>query len=460
MFRRTTIIVVAIAFAYMLFWDIYAYARYISYTSTYFDIGLADYNLYYYSVQHVSPMQFFVFMNHISFFFPVVFAFYKLFGNPFSFIWLQNLFLAATIPLLYLIGKIRSERLGLALAIAFAINPAFFGLGVFDAHLEGILPFFYMLSIYYYLKESRLFVLSFLILLAIIDTGAALAFALALALLVDQLIKRKKSSKKMLAMLILCLLLAILFIFAYWGISANIKSNVPPQLKAMNFFGEQKNAIVGTSNRIGISSLLWLFGAFFSFGITSIFALLQTIIMLSPWLAEVFMVKNTLFITPYMQYFAYAIGGLGGTALGLHRLKIGVKKERIIEASIYIFAMLFAVLFILAYGFPIPGKAQAISIPSAIENSSIMAQGSITPHLYNMLYVENPPDEKPLWFEPLNYTTYWFKPKYIVFDRELNDYGPMNSSSFNIFAYMGNNYTLYMRNGSLEIYVLKNKQSG
>jgi hypothetical protein len=81
-----------------------------------------------------------------------------------------------------------------------------------------------------------------------------------------------------------------------------------------------------------------------------------------------------------------------------------------------------------------------------------MAQGSISPHLYSMLYVENPPDEKPPWFEALNYTTYWFTPNYIILDKNLGDFGPMVSNSFNVYAYMGDNYSIYYSSNGLIIY--------
>ena len=128
---------------------------------------------------------------------------------------------------------------------------------------------------------------------------------------------------------------------------------------------------------------------------------------------------------------------------------------KLIEVNVYFFAILFLISFIILYHFPNPfsnAKVANIDIVANSLNTSIMAQGSITPHLYNMLYVENPPDEKPIWFEKLNYTTFWFKPEYIIIDRSLSDYLPMNSSEFNVYAYMHNNYTLYISENGLEIY--------
>jgi len=191
----------------MLFWDVYAYIRYTNFVSTYFDIGLADYNLYYYATQHISALQFFVFMNHLSFFFPIVFAFYKLVGNPFSFIWLQKLFhgFYSTNYLHDRQPKRKTRRLCIRNSLSY--NPALWGLGVFDAHLEGILPFFYMLSLYLYLKKSSFFVISFILLLSIIDTGSALALFFAIGLIIYELLKRKNSDRKCLGSFLLhCLL--------------------------------------------------------------------------------------------------------------------------------------------------------------------------------------------------------------------------------------------------------------
>ncbi len=442
----------------MLFWDFYAYLRYINYVSTYFDIGLADYNLYYYSVEHVSLLQYLVFMNHVSFITPLLYLFYKIFGNPFSFIWLQNLMLAFTAPFVYLIGKMKSNRIGIAFAISYLINPALWGLGVFDAHLEGLLPFFYMLSLYLYLRGSKFFLLSFALLLSVIDTGAALALFFAIGLIFYEYLSKRKR-KKMVKELIASIALSILFIALYWHISISINSNVPPQLKAMNFFGEQKNVLINsTSNKLGLASIFWLLMAFFSFGISILYAFLPSLLFLLPWIGEVFAAKNILFINPYMQYFAYAIGGLAGSLLGAQSNKLDSGK---IEKSTYAFSIIFLLSFLAIYHFPSPFAKNQVStnldiiLNASYANTSIMAQGSITPHLYNMLYVENPPDEKPLWFEKLNYTTYWFKPEYIILDKNLSDFGPMNSSSFNIYAYMGSNYSLYYQKNGVEIYKLR-----
>jgi uncharacterized membrane protein len=440
---------------YMLFWDVYAYLKYTNYLSTYFDIGLADYNLYYYSVEHVGALQFFVFMNHLSFITPIIFLFYKLFGNPFSFIWLQNLMLAFTAPIIYFIGSLKEKRLGFAFAISYLANPALWGLGIFDAHLEGIIPFFYMLSLYLYLKRSKLFIASFALLLSIIDTGSVLALFFAIGLLANELIKRGKKDEKMLKVLLASIVLASAFIAAYWALSIEIKSNVPPQLKVMNFFGEQKNVLLKPANNsLGPESLFWLLDVLFSFGISALFSIVPTLFFIAPWLAEVFVVKNALFTTPYMQYFAYAIGGLAGALLGVQNVKA---RPRAIEASIYFFTALFLFSFLILYPFPLPFARSSvegigITLNANSPNYSVMAQGSISPHLYSMLYVENPPDEKPLWFEALNYTTYWFTPNYIILDKNLGDFGPMVSNSFNVYAYMGDNYSIYYSSNGLIIY--------
>ncbi|MGC8710582.1 MAG: DUF2079 domain-containing protein [Candidatus Micrarchaeia archaeon] len=484
------LLAIALAIIYMLFWDFYALQRYNTFSSTFFDIGLADYNLYVYSNYGALAhgLQYFVFMNHLTLFTPLLILAYDLIGNPFSFIWLQNLFIGAAAVVIYLIGRdvIKSRKIGIALGIAFLANPGVWSLSVFDAHLEGLLPFFYLISLYYYMKNSRLFIVSFILLLSIIDTGSVLALFFALGLLAYELfnIRSRKAplgmkgifglaKERRIALLLVATAIAILFIAFYWLASLSLLHQyaigsykaLPPELRDMNFMGEQKSIIYNSgavaSNSIGASALLWLFGILLAFGIGTAFALIPTIVFIAPWLVEVFIVRNYLFITPYMQYYAYAIGGVAGAVLGIKAVmgdKHGIGENKII-ASIAIFAIIFIFTFLAIYPIQNPYAVQNSSYANVSKalaalpiNASVLAQGSITPHLCNRLLVENAPDEKPKWFEPLNYTTYWFKPGYIIIDPELSDFSPVNSSAFSIFDYVSANYTVYEKLGSITIY--------
>jgi uncharacterized membrane protein len=485
------LLVLAIVFAvlYMLFWDFYALQRYNTFSSTFFDIGLADYNLYTYSnyPAFTTGLQYFVFMNHLTFFMPLLLLVYRLLGNPFSFIWLQNFFIAATAVVIYLIGRnaLKSKKIGIALGIAFLLNPGVWSLSVFDAHLEGLLPFFYLLSLYYYMRNSRLFIVSFVLLLGIIDTGSVLALFFVLGLLAYELLMNSRKHGRLTAkgvigiakerrvkMLLVATVIAIAFIAFYWLASLTLLQQyaagsykaLPPELKDMNFIGEQKAIIYNNgpiaSNSIGIMALLWLFGIFLAFGISTLIAFIPSIIFLAPWLVEVFVVRNYLFITPYMQYYAYAIGGIAGAILGIHAIRqksIKISENALLEA-IAVFSVVFLVSFIAVYPLQSPYALHSnynsidTLLASLPGNATVLAQGSITPHLYNRLFVENAPDEKPKWFEPLNYTTYWFKPEYIIIDTQVSDFAAMDSGSFNVYEYVSANYTVYDDLDNITVY--------
>jgi hypothetical protein len=86
-----------------------------------------------------------------------------------------------------------------------------------------------------------------------------------------------------------------------------------------------------------------------------------------------------------------------------------------------------------------------------------MAQPSLSAHMYNVLYLELPPDYKVKGFTPSGFTyfpiaTYYGKPQYIVLDSNLSDFSYYNSSNFSVSNYIVGNYSLYESLGPLKVY--------
>jgi hypothetical protein len=101
-------------------------------------------------------------------------------------------------------------------------------------------------------------------------------------------------------------------------------------------------------------------------------------------------------------------------------------------------------------------EAALKAIPS---NTSVLAQPSVSPHLYHVLYLELPPDYNvggftPKGFDSMNIPVFYRKPEYVVFDKQLPDFALLNNTQFNVYNCMGANYTVYSSNDELEIYKL------
>jgi len=75
------------------------------------------------------------------------------------------------------------------------------------------------------------------------------------------------------------------------------------------------------------------------------------------------------------------------------------------------------------------------------------------------LGLELPPDYRVGGFTPAglraeNITLFYTRPEYVAFDPELPDFIYLNSTGFNIYDYMGVNYTPYSSADGLKIYKL------
>ncbi|MCL5419737.1 MAG: DUF2079 domain-containing protein [Candidatus Marsarchaeota archaeon] len=466
-------------------------------------------HLHYPSV--IPGLQYLAFGNHVSIFAFLLTGVFALWPSPMSFIALQDISLAIAAILIYLIGKevLRSRSIGFLMSLAFLFNAGVIGIVIFNIHLEGFILLFYILSFYLYMKNNIAgFVLSYMAMLTLMESLPFLGATLLAGLLYYEFVHRRRSPsfddrvhRKRMAAIAICIIITISFeLFYSYAIGALLSqyasgqySGMPPDIKIINFIGFQLQAL-GSNGIDQISSTLLIFGmvgtflVIFSFGITSLVDPVMFIILESVWLFEVFVLHNFGFASFYYQYYSYAIGGsLAAAVLGI---MIFMEEERrswlvtgifrsmnFIRGALIPVAMAisaFAVIWLLSsapslvisYATHNAGPAsdyaqidsELATIPS---NATVMTQTNVYPHMVRILNLELSPNVKQTVFTSrgvamINLTFYWFKPQYVVLLKNTQGYSAMVSNSFNVYDYMGSNYSIYYNSSDgLEIYRLK-----
>lgn len=497
------ILIIVLAVIYSAYWVCLANYRYTTFKSTYFDIGGSTYNMYLHlhDVQ-MSAAQYLVFFSHISLFSILLLPFFALYQQPITLIIIQDTFLALTAILVYFVVKdiISNNKLAFLFAFAFLINPGLRGLFYFDFHPEAFIPFFYILAFYFYFKNKKAyFVLSLLFLLSIIDTSYLVAPSLLLGLFIYEFAYNKNKNYKeyrdklnlLLVGFALTILAALFYHFAPIYILNSYKntsySAVPPISRLIDFSSAQLKSILNPNSYydprhslfvVATYGLLGLLAIFFGFGITSIMDPILSIVLYSPWILEVFYLQNSSFASFDSQYYGYIVGaGLVSAILGYIILarksnvskldKINAKTVRFVSLSILAFSLIFSVIgllsgFYLNYSslslltFP-KSNVNATQINSVLSmipgNASVLTQISIAPHLFYIRNLELPPIYTPENSGVVsNLTVLWVAPDYIVIDKNLFDYGTFVNYSFDVYDYMGNNYTTYYNNSGIYIY--------
>jgi len=496
-----------LAVSYILYWSYFEFYKYSTFQSSYFDMGYMPHSLYLhlYSPQMIPGLQYFVFGEHLSLFAFQVLAAFALLQNPMTPILLQELSLALASIVAYMIGKriLNNRMVGLALGFAFLINAGVRGITVYDFHLEGFIPLFYLLAFYFYMRDSKKgFLISYALLLSTIETSLVVGLTLLAGVFFYELFwnrklsgeERKRQNKRK-GMLIAALAITILFGIFYIGVANSLTTSyqnggyaiTPPNQKLVNFFSFQLQTL---ENPGGVSYSpygLYLMGTaglinlFLGFGTTSLVNPLLSILLVSPWIGEVFILHNLVFATFNNEYYAYAIGGaLVSAVLGMliiSKAKMPGLLGRLFPSNLYqisgtIFSlsiMISLLLFLITFplppfllnGAPNLNYTQINFLISQIPaNAYLMSDVSLNPHLYYVQNLELTPNIQLKGFTPSGFSTidaplYWFRPTYIAFDTNFSDFGTIQNANFSIYAYMGSNYTLYRSAGGLQIYRLK-----
>lgn len=483
---------------YIAYWVGYSNYKYSSFQEGWFDVGAETFAFYYHVNwgSSIGGLQFASFAEHVDPFELFLLPIFALYENPITLFVVQDVALAAAALVIYLIGKdvIKNRYVGFALALAFLLNPGIRGITTYDFHPEAFIPIFYILCFYLYMRSrTKLFVVSYVLLISIIETAIPIGATLLLGLLVYELFESRSGKEKLqknknrIYYIAVCALITILF-FTFYSFSINYLQasyasgnykSMPPFFKVANFYGSQFKTIFSPpspsySEPLIIFIVLAAVGIVilvFGFGQYALKVPLITLILISPWLFEVLVLHNPVFPTLYNEYYAYAIGGAVVAAC------LGIMKTIQRKGMKYVkpFSILLVAVIISGYTLlftPInqannplvwlsPQNSTLSSINNGISlinnNATVMAQQSIAAHMYGFRNLEMPPDLRLYAFTQNGFTSvnvsfYRFMPDYIVLDEKLADYSTMNNSEFDVYTYMADNYTLYYSNGGLEIY--------
>ena len=465
-------------------------SKYASYLSGYFDFGSAIYTFYWHvhGLQYyTNPLQYLVFMNHISFFAILLVPVFALYQQPVTLFLIQDFALAATIMLLYLVAAdlLKSRRIAFAFAIALMVNPEIFGLGIFDFHFEAFTVFFYLLSFYFYMKRSFWkFALSFAFLLSVMEFDSLVGLSMVSALLVYEVFYNKGfGDKTVRRMLIAGLILGLVALTSYFALEIYLPGtytggalqNVVPLQQPISYFMAQFHSL--TSQKVGntIPTLLYAgtMGVLLlsmGFGVSSFLVPAVSILLYSPWWAEFLLTHSAALFYPYNQYYSFALGGgVASALLGILRLTKErflfnknswreKKFEYFIATNVMLFGAGISLLVFMIAGpsLNLGGRGQ-ISNYTAInyavnlipKNATVLTQSTIAPHLFKVHNLELSNGEHVV---PEGLSYYWAPPDYIILNKQLEYYSQIiNATPFNQSNFSGE-YSLYFNQSGILIY--------
>ncbi len=504
---KRLVLLIVLSVIYLSYWLLFANYMYSTFQSSYWDIGVATYVMYLHvhSIQYMGPLQYLVFFNHISPFSVLLVPLFALYQQPITLIFIQDAFLFATVILVYFVSLkiLKNRNVAFALAFAFLINPGLRGLLFFDFHPEAFLPFFSILSFYYYFNGKRkYFLLSLVLLLSIYETSYVVAGPMLLALLAYELLYNSKKKeiarneyKNRINILLVGIIVTVLafilynltygYIFSTYATLSNY--SIPPITRLyINFIGNQLKSLSNPQSPSYSADLSYFLGGigtptlFLGFGASSLFSLIFGTIMYLPWLFEVFVIHNWGFASFSFEYYAYVLAGsfisaiLGFIVFNDNKDKISKKLhinlktiEAFIFASIFVFSIVFSFVGLTEINIYTLGLQSHpnvnytqlnLELATIPKNASIMAQVPIAAHIFYIHNLELLPIYNKTNTAVLGYlTVYWFVPDYIIIDKNLSDYYylthyNLTNDTFNIYQYMGKNYTVYYNNSDLYIY--------
>ncbi len=490
------IIAGVISFAY---WSLFG-ANALYTFHEYNDLGTFAYNMYVYLhyPQFAHGFQILIYGNHVVPDFLFLLPIYYVAQSALTLLVIQAFVLSLTGVVVFFVAKdlIKRPLLALGISLAFLLNPGVFGMLVFDFHAEAFIALFYILTFYFYMKNKRnAFFVSAILLLGTIEEAPFLAATLGLVLLLyeyrftqDAALKRRRLIMSG-SLIVLSLLTFAFYSFVVSslqsGYSQGQYAGLPAILPAFPIAQNQLGNLANPFPSLGFEfsgmltyTLYAMLIIFFGFGIAVVFDPLSTLILLSPWLGEFFVIGNSEFAFVFNQYFGFVIP-CTVVAVILAIVKIDeskgivvnnlfkgdeAKKEfvlkKVVPGSLAVMVVLLLVLlptFMLSknvdnfgqnFFFQVGPQQQALdtrlySVLSYLPpNASVLTTYFIFPHVANRQNIE--------LLYPYDY---YFQPNYILVDFDLNV--SLNVYSFNqpqqFTAFWTNNsknYTLFVRNGT------------
>ena len=501
---------------YVVWWVIYGYLSYTSYYNGFFDIGIETYSLYWHlhGVFALGPFQYLAFANHLSPFEVLLLPIFALFQHPITLLILQALAIGSVSIVIYMACRniFKKPKWGLWFGIAWLLNPGVQGLLVFDWHPEAFFPLFFILSFYFYVQRRRnYFLLSYALLLSIVELAPFLGASLLVALIIYEFLYNSKKGGDEHARYVAGLrliaygaMVTVAAWLAYQVVGSYLLSayptvpysSLPPIIYYGNYTAAQINLLLHPTNYYydGLAlydgALIGIIILFFWLGFSSLRNLPISLILCSPWLVAVFVLHYTIVTDYYFQYYGYALGGsVVAAMLGLSiisrndaagsiakKLSQYMNPDRIfpyylmllLALSIELWSPIVSSIMVVAtlHGSNVSAIDGAIdSIP---QNASVMAGQNIAAHLFyfrNLELIPIPTNYFPAignntdnLLAPHNTKVSWFKPQYLIVDMQLDGYA-LNSSSFNVGQFVARNYTETYNVSGVEVFRLNNQSA-
>ncbi|MDE1859374.1 MAG: DUF2079 domain-containing protein, partial [Candidatus Micrarchaeota archaeon] len=479
------------------YWTYFDNLLYSTYQATFYDIGLETYSTYWHlhgatSFSLFNAVQYLVFANHISPFRLLLLPFFALYQYPITLIALQNIAIAATALLVYLASDLvlKEKNVSMALALAFLLNPGVSGMLYFPIHSESFIPLFYILSFYFYTKVDRhLFLLSYGLLLCTMEEAPIVGASLLLGLFIFRAgssIGKDTAKNSQVALLKLASVMTLVAILAYFAIGNYLVSNyksvsyadLPPIVRYGNFFSTGISLLTSPSSAYSPSlvyaeGLIGLGIIFLGFGFGSLRVPLVSIILFLPWLVSVFILHNPLIADYFAQYYAFVVGGSFVAALyGYKLMSKHSSTIRLWAANIDLGSFSRSTILPIAFAIAIPSAltlsvitianttsynySQINNALSGIpQNSTIMSQGNVLPHLYGIRLVEFPKNstisDSP--FVANGIALNWFSPQYIVvYTNTSAGKTDLGFDPKTLLSYVNSSYYVYYNESGLTIF--------
>lgn len=494
--RQVDTFLIAAALLSILYFSYWAFVynyRFETYQNAFYDIGIETYSMYWHlhAVAYANPLEFLVFADHITPFYLLILPLFSLSENAMTLIVIQDMFLALTATAVYLVAKglTRNRWMGFGFFVLFLLSTGMRGLAVFDFHMEAFVPLFCILAFYFYMKGRRgYFALSYVLLLGVFETACVIGLSLLLGLLAYELLyapaggtgmraeRQKRRGMLKLGFALTIAAVALYYITLVYVLNSYVSvpyTGVSPYLRPLSFVSDQVNSAFEQA-QIYTNGIAWYIYAaigllilFLGFGITSMKSAIPSILLMSPWLAEIFIVHNLAFAGIAFQYYGLFAGNslvaalLGyilmsdrpGFASKIVRFSSKTMASRIGPVIMITgLAVSLATVVYLPYSYLVPEGAQNLNysaISSVIStipiNATVMAESSLSTHMTNVYLIELSPTQN-------NVSVLWYRPQYIVFDKALWDYTDFTTPSFNIYGYMAGNYTDIYNSSGLYVY--------
>jgi uncharacterized membrane protein len=481
----------------------------------YSDFAISVYGLYFNShypqIAHgLQLMEFDVHLSPDSLFLTFIYHFLP---SPIILLITQLAFMcAAALVILYGVRDLTGNSfLAFALCLAFLINPGTLGLIVYDSHVEFLIPLFYVLTLYTYLKANlKGFAISSILLLGSADVTPFMALALGIGLVFYEFVYNKKQAVTksnvsfayaLIVMSICAMLFYSLATSALESGYSSSYSNLPPVLKISN--GAQKTIGPSISGFLGnpiktlesnlalyISSYMAYFVyaillVILGFGLGLLVDWPVAIIFATSWLGGLFVIGYPAFLEPLSEYFGYVIGpSVSAAILGLliYRKKetylskiirsLKLNAARTMEISVIALPVFLSIVGPAVYFFAFSVLTQYHSVSAgnlgqilffASNSSQTVAYAQLDsaiaqiPQNSSLMvqYFVNAHVSNRQYVENIENLSYYPRPQYVLLDFNRNLSSNMclfeNCTSLNNFVDSGN-YSLYFSNGTALVY--------